>query len=299
MGHSTLNRYKMKLNKSEPSYDGLINTITSYLAECQKIDENSEYPGEGYNTSVKEVSGELVVSFYSYKSRAPVTLSSDIIQLIKNNINSDPAKYYYYLEEEGYDNWPICSLYGKAEIVALCSTIDSSRLSSTDDLKNFHNALYADPVMSIELHDAASIIKLMEILEVKGREISYLNNDINRILVPIWRNPENGTLFLVGRSLRTKQFTLYGMKVTKSGERKLHNIVEFEKDELSLEKFIENHKEKIVSNLTTTNMVLVAIKRYYSENSYTGVKFQHADFRRNINLFNAKGPLIEVKNKIV
>lgn len=300
MGHSTYNRYKMKLNKSAPHYDGLVDKIKTYLQECHRIDQNAEDPGESYGASMKEVSGEFVVFFNSYKSPAPVKLSSDIISLLKDNINTDPARFYYYLEEEGYEGFEIRGAYGKADIVAsLHNTWQWGYLSEKKDLEQFQNTLYGDPTNSVEVNDTKSLIHLIKALEFKGREAAYLHKDVNRILIPLWRNLSSGCLVLAGQSLVGNNFALYSMKVTRSGDRKIHHISENENPSLSFEEFISSKQTEIIKNLQLPELVAVAIKRYSSKNSYTGVTFQHVHFRNNVNLFDEKGPFIEVKNKIV
>lgn len=299
MGHSIHNRYKMKLNKAAPYYDGLVDKIKTYLQECQLIDQNAKEPGESYGVSIKEFSGEMVVSFRSYKSPAPVKLSSDIISLLKDNINTDSARFYYYLEE-GHEGFEIRGAYGKADIVAsLYNTWRWGYLSEKDDLEHFQNTLYGDPTTSVDVNDTTSLIQLIKALEFKGREAAYLHKDVNRILIPIWRNPSNGCLVLAGQALVDNNLALYAMKVTRSGETKIHHIVESEDAGMSFDEFIARKQTEITKNLQLPELVAVAIKRESSRNSYTGVTFQHAHFRTNLNLFDEKGPFIEVKNKIV
>lgn len=300
MGHSVHNRYKMKLNKVSPYYDGLVGKLKTYLQECQRIDRNAKDPGESYGASMQEVSGELVVSFNSYKSPAPVKLSSDIISLLKDNINTDPARFYYYLEEDGHEGFEIRGAYGKADIVAsLYNTWRWSYLSEKDDLERFQNTLYGEPTTSVEVKDATSLIQLIKALEFKGRETAYLHKDVNRILVPLWRNPTNGCLVLAGQALVDNNLSLYAMKVTRSGETKIHHIVESEDAGMSFDEFVASKQTEITKNLQLPELVAVAIKRESSRNSYTGVTFQHSHFRTNLNLFDEKGPFIEVKNSVV
>lgn len=302
MGHSIHHRYKMKLNKSAPFYDGLINAITIYLKECQNIDKSADCPSENYSASAKEVSGELVVSFLSYKSSAPVSLSSNILQLVKENINTDPSKYYYYLEEEGYDSWSIRSFYGKADLAASrCSTLSSSGVTKPDDLKKFHDTLYGDSISSVVVTDTSSLLNLIQALEFKSRELCYLNKSVNRVLIPLWRNPKDGWLWLAGQAFDEQKLTLYTMKVTNSGESKHHHISEYEmsKHSITFEDFIKKKQKEIAKNLSHPQLVSVAINRGFHRNSYTGVKFQYAHFKENLNLFDEKGPFIEIKNQIV
>lgn len=300
MGHSIFNRYKMKLNKSLPSYDGLLTSITDYLRKCHAIDEKDR--GESYAASLQDASGELVISFYSYKSHAPVSLSSDLLNLVKNNINTDPSRYYYYLEEEGHENndWYVRSVYGKSHIVASnCRTWNSSGLTDSDDLKKFHDSLYADAVTSVHLNDTSSIIKLIEILEFKGRALSYFDKDINRILIPLWRSPSDGFLWLAGYDYKENKLTLYTMKVSLYGEnKKMHHISEYHMHDVTFEDFIFARQKTIAKNLEHQKLVAVAIKRHGSTNNYGQVD-QHAHFRKNVDLFDENGPVIEVKNKIV
>lgn len=301
MGHSIHHRYKMKLNKSAPFYDGLINAITIYLKECQNIDKSADCPSENYSASAKEVSGELVVSFLSYKSSAPVSLSSNILQLVKENINTDPSKYYYYLEEEGYDSWYVRSFYGKADLAASrCSTLSSSGLTKPDDLKKFHDTLYGDSISSVVVTDTSSLLNLIQALEFKSRELCYLNKSVNRVLIPLWRNPKDGWLWLAGHAFESSGLTLYTLKLTHSGEFKNHNISEYDMStsNITFEDFIKNKQKEITKNLSHPHLVSVAICRGFHRNDYTGVKFQYAHFKENLKLFDEKGPFIEIKNQI-
>lgn len=297
MGHSIHKRYRMKLNKSVSSYDGLLTVIHNYLSDCYKVEESSQERGEHYSASIKESAGELVVSFCNYKSNAPVALSSDIVRLVKDNINTNTAQYYYYLEEEGQGNWPIREVYGKADIIAsTCPRWFSNGASNDESLKKFHDSLYAGTVTSMQLTDTISITKLIEALEIKGREICYLDNDVNRILIPLWRNPDDGAVLLYGQAYRKDTVTLYKMTFNKSSKKR--HIVELDMNTQQVEDFVHSHQKEIASNLRARNMIAVAIKRESFRNDFTGVDFHYSHFRKIINLFNDDGPLIEVEDTI-
>lgn len=311
MGHSIYRRYNMKLNKELPSYNTLIESIQGYLKECRHIEETSERPGEDYGASLKEEKGETVVSFYNYKSSAPVFLSHEVLELIKKNINSDPSIYYYYLEEECYGGWNLMSVYGKAEIVLEQFTSHTSVESSSKQLlKCFHDSLYSNFNDSVQLTDTASIIDCIKKLSQKAYSIDYLVTKRKRpaydpcsayryrFLIPLFRKDDKSVI-LAGYDFFKSELVLYRMRKPKDSYEEGLYISYFD---MEFAEFIENKKDIIANNLTNPKMVSIHNSiDYYRNNSFYAKNPDRYFHRHNgvVKLFDHNGPFIKVNNKIL
>lgn len=296
MGHSIYNRYNMKLNKESPTYDHLMASIQSYLKECLHIEESSDKPGESYGASLKEDKGEIIVSFFNYKSSAPVSLSNEVLNLIQKNIDTDPSKFYYYLEEEGYRNWSVSSVYGKAAIVLNQYTLKTS-ISESDEIimQCFKDSLYQSFETSITITDVDSIIRGIKTLEQKAHILSYSNKNVNRRLIPLLRRTD-GSVILAGYHLHRPELVLYVMH--KSANSKGLSVVYANMGEVTLIDYLNNKKHTIAANLMNPKLVSVQVDSRSSYNIYTRQdNFTH-HHEGSIPLFDDNGPLIKITNKL-
>jgi hypothetical protein len=306
MGHSVYNRYNMKLNKQLSSYNDLIDSINKYLKECRHIETTAEYPGEGYRATIEESKGETVVSFFNYKSCAPVYLSHDLIARIKSNINSNPAEFYYYLEGEQYSGWDVSQVYGKAEIVldqyTTRKVIDADAKAL---LNSFHSSLYSSFNESIQLTDTASIINCIKMLSQKAYAIDYLatkrerpaydpcTDYCHRFLIPLFRKKDKSVI-LASYDFFKLELVLYRMRKPEKSYEKDFEISYFD---MNFIEFIENKKDIIIKNLTHPNMVSIHnAMEYYKNNSYYGKTDGYYTHRRKgvVKLFDDNGPFIDV-----
>lgn len=143
MSQEIFTRYTIKLNEYHKSYSSLLNDIEVYLQDCLQIEESSEVFSENYNASSCFFHGELFISFQSFGSQSPITLSNAVLEQIKENINSQPLSCYYFYEELDVTGcWHVFDAFGKA-LPIFEKYVEYSRVASDDTVKKFRDELYA------------------------------------------------------------------------------------------------------------------------------------------------------------
>lgn len=145
MSQEIFTRYTIKLNTEHKSYSSLLNDIEVYLQDCLQIEKTSEVFSENYTASSCFFHGELFVSFQSFGSHSPVTLSNELLEKIKENINSQPLSCYYFYEElsaAGSNFWHVIDAFGKARPI-FEKYVEYSRVAGQDTVKKFRSEVYA------------------------------------------------------------------------------------------------------------------------------------------------------------
>lgn len=285
MGHSTHKRYNIKLNNHATSYDSVVEAIENYLNECNLMEANSKDKGESYSASVSRYKGELVVSFYGYKSRSPLELSDKVLRLIETNINTSPTHYFYYLEEKNTFNdcWEINCTFGKAAIILSRLTINSNISSSDKGLfDKFNYDLYEDRLTHITLNTVSDVVRCIENYERRASMINYFTHKkFHRCLIPFLRNNSDGSVLLAGVRWGGTDLSVYQMTKDKKISR-----IEF-KDGETFKSFISANIREISANISTPKMISVV------------TTLKEGYFVDNLKIFNDEGPFVKVKNNIM
>jgi len=298
MGQSIYRRYHMKLNKALPSYGRLIEAIKNYLNECHQIEEKAEFPAEQYSATVKEERGEVLVSFYSYKSSAPVSLSDNVLNLVKSHINTDPSTLYYYLEEEGYTGWSVEGVYGKAAIALSQHSVTNSISDNESELLNsFHDSLHRQIDTAVVLTDVDAIVHCIKQLEQKAHVLGYANDDVNRFLVPLLRRSDDSVI-LAGYHLHRPELVLYVMYKPEKSANKTPAVVYANMKDVTFVDYVTNKKHTIATNLMNPKLVGIQINTCSSYNMYTREHSFTHHHKGSLPLFDDNGPFIKVTNKL-